>query len=249
MKPKTKALAILALGLTAALLAARSQADVAAVGGVHLLIGGRYLQIDVNTAAPIIVYDGVYYQKTVEKVSMLAPVLKDVPQTTAVVIPPNTTEIMVNGANYPIEPEPVPRTIEVVTGTVQKTVYEPQTVETTVYVPLQTAAVTGAVYFMPANVATAWFELGGVTVVGEHRRPHYRACKPPTGVVVVNGVWRYRNGKTVMPLPRTPGRPPSVIVHPSYPYPHGGDKPGHRRGPEPDYKRNRDDGPGHHERR
>jgi hypothetical protein len=247
MKRKTNALALLALGLFAALLPALARADGEVAGGVHLFIGGRYLQVGINTTAPVIVYDGVYYQRTVQNVSTLTPVIKDIPQTTAVLIPPNTTEILVNGVSYPIEPEAVPRTIEVVTGTVQKTVYEPQTVETTVYVPTQTTTVTGAVYFAPTTVSTAWFELGGITVVGGHRRPHYRACRPPTGVVVVNGAWRYRQGKTVMPLPRTPGGRPNVIVTPRYPY--GKGRPGHRRGPEPDYRRDRDDGPGHHERR
>ena len=86
-------------------------------GGVHLRVGGRYLQLDIATTAPIIVYDGVYYQQTVETTSMLVPVTMNVPQTSAVMVPPYASEILINGVSYPLEPERGARTIEVVTGT------------------------------------------------------------------------------------------------------------------------------------
>ncbi|MBT3290689.1 MAG: hypothetical protein HN904_08530 [Victivallales bacterium] len=185
-------------------------------GGVHLRVGGRYLQLDIATTAPIIVYDGVYYQQTVETTSMLVPVTMDVPQTSAVMVPPYASEILINGVGYPLEPERRARTIEVVTGTVQKTVYEPQAVETTVYVPTDRTTVTGSVYFVSRTSRTGWVQVGGVTVHKGKRHPHYKNCKPPTSVVVVDGVWRYRDGHKTVPLRRAPVRKPVVV------------KPGHR---------------------
>ena len=184
-------------------------------GGIHLRVGGQYLELGIETTAPIIVYDGIYYQQTVETTSMLVPVTMDVPQTTAVAVPPHTSEILINGVSYPLEPDRTPRTIEVVTGTVQKTVYEPQAVETTVYVPTDRTAVTGAVYFVPRTIRTGWVQIGGVIVHEGKRRPHYKSCKPPTSVVVVNGVWRYRDGHETVPLRRAPSRK-TVVVKPGH---------------------------------
>lgn len=201
-------LSILA-GLLVSLVPFPAQADVAVAGGIQLHIGGQFLRLNVATTAPIIVYDGVYYQQAVQSTAMLVPVTKEIPATTAVNVPPNTTEIMVNGVTYPLEPQPVPRTIEIVTGTTQKVVYEPQTVESTVYVPAELSTVTGAVYFVPSTCESTWLQIDGVTIVAGQHRPHYVECKPPTDVVVVNGVWRYRSGKDVMPIramPREHGR-------------------------------------------
>lgn len=183
------------------------QADIAIAGGIQLHIGGRFLRLNVATTAPIVVYDGAYYQQAVQSVSMLVPVTKDIPETTAVNVPPNTTEIMVNGVTYPLDPQPVPRTLEIVTGTTQKVVYEPQTVETTVYVPADISTVTGAVYFVPTTCESAWLQIDGVTIVAGQHRPHYVECKPPADAVVVNGAWRYRNGRDVVPIRSMPKAP------------------------------------------
>jgi len=206
----TLMLLLLATGL---LSSTASGADLG--GGVHLRVGGRYLQLDIATTAPIIVYDGVYYQQTVETTSMLVPVTMNVPQTSAVMVPPYASEILINGVSYPLEPERGGRTIEVVTGTVQKTVYEPQAVETTVYVPTDRTTVIGAVYFVSRTSRTGWVQIGGVTVHKDKRRPHYKSCKPPTSVVVVDGVWRYRDGHRTVPLRRAPSRK-HVVVQPGH---------------------------------
>ena len=213
MKRKIPFLPLL-LGLVLA--ASSSQGGVTIGGGIHLRVGGRFLQAEVATTAPVIVYDNVYYQRTVETVATLAPVTRGVAQTSAVVVPANTSEILVNGVAYPIDPELMTRTIEIVTGTVQKTVYEPQTVETTVYVPTDATTVTGAVYFVPNMVKTAWVRIGGVMLVAGERHPRYVVCKPPTGVIVVNGVWRYRDGPKVVPLRSVPPRNRKAVVKPGH---------------------------------
>jgi len=213
MKRKIPLLPLL-LGLILA--ASSSQGAIKIGGGIHLRVGGRFLQAEVATTAPIIVYDNVYYQRTVETVATLAPVTRDVAETTAVVVPANTSEILVNGVAYPIDPEPATRIIEIVTGTVQKTVYEPQMVETTVYVSTDAATVTGAVYFVPTTIRTAWVRIGGVTVIAGKHQPRYVVCKPPTGVIVVNGVWRYRDRLKVVPLRKVPPKNKKVVVKPGH---------------------------------
>lgn len=172
-------------------------------GGIRLRVGGRFLHVAVETTAPVVVYDGVYYRRTVETVSTLSPVVREVPQTVAVAVPAGIREIVVEGATYPLEPAATPRTIEVVTGTIRKTVYEPMQTEATVYVPGDGVVVTGVVYVVPKTVRTSWLRIGGVLAVGEKRHVRFISCTAPGTVVLVDGFWRHRKGTKVV------GRPPA----------------------------------------
>ena len=190
-------------------------------GNIYLKVGdgAGYLQLGVNTRAPVIVYDEVHYIRTVDQSNTLVETVHEIPVTKQVVVPANTTQILVDNQWYTVSASPVQRILEIAVGTQSKVVHQAQLVEHIVYVPSQKPIARSQVVRIDRGISAIWVKPVGGIFRGGLWAPRYVSYSKPAGVIKVGGFWRCKVDSLVKPLHAYRHHPPIrvKVARKSYP--------------------------------